>query len=189
MIKTKKDLNFYLIEDAKRNKINNKWGYWLRLLIGRENACAFRYIKCMRKCEFHLNNSSNIYHKLMYHYLKLRLTKIGRKYSIFISLNTCGYGLRIMHLYGGGGVLLNVKKVGNYCGFSSGVLIGNKDSQEMRCIIGDHTAFGPGSKAFGKLTIGSNVFVAPNAVVTKDVPDNCVVGGVPAKILKFIKSE
>ena len=34
------------------------------------------------------------------------------------------------------------------------------------------------------VTIGNNVVVAAGAVVTKDVPDNCVVGGVPAKIIK-----
>ncbi len=110
---------------------------------------------------------------------------LGGKYNMFITPNTCGYGLRIIHLSGGGGVHLNVKKIGNYCGFNAGVLIGNKDSQENRCEIGNHTAFGPGAKAFGKLRIGDNVFVAPNAVVTKDVPDNCIVGGVPAKIIKY----
>ena len=46
-------------------------------------------------------------------------------------------------------------------------------------------AFGPGAKAFGKIIIGNNVFVAPNAVVVKDVPDNTIVGGVPAKIIKI----
>lgn len=84
----------------------------------------------------------------------------------------------------GGGILLNAKVVGNYCGFNSGVVIGNKDVQEARPTIGDHVAFGPGAKAFGKITIGDNVFVAPNAVVTKDIPSDCVVGGVPAKVIK-----
>lgn len=32
--------------------------------------------------------------------------------------------------------------------------------------------------------IGDNAIVAANAVVTKDVPSNCVVAGVPAKIIK-----
>ena len=85
----------------------------------------------------------------------------------------------------GGGILLNIKKCGNYCGFNSGVLIGNKGGQEARPTLGEHVAFGPGAKAFGKLSIGNNVFVAPNAVVTKDVPDNAIVGGVPAKIIKY----
>lgn len=90
-----------------------------------------------------------------------------------------------MHLSGGGGLLINAKSVGNYCGFNTGVLIGNNGSQENRPNIGDHVAFGPGAKAFGSITIENNVFVAPNAVVVKNVPENCIVGGVPAKIIKY----
>lgn len=84
-----------------------------------------------------------------------------------------------------GGVLLNVRKMGNYCGVNSGVLIGNNRGNENRPVIGDYVAFGPGSKAFGKIKIGNHVFVAPNAVVVKDVPDSVIVGGIPAKILKM----
>ena len=36
------------------------------------------------------------------------------------------------------------------------------------------------------VTIGNNVVVASGAVVTKDVPDNVVVGGNPAKIIKKV---
>lgn len=36
------------------------------------------------------------------------------------------------------------------------------------------------------VTIGKNAVVAAGAVVTKDVPDNCLVGGVPAKVIKEI---
>jgi acetyltransferase-like isoleucine patch superfamily enzyme len=36
---------------------------------------------------------------------------------------------------------------------------------------------------FGLIEIGNNVVVAPNAVVVKDVPDNCIVGGVPARVI------
>ncbi len=34
--------------------------------------------------------------------------------------------------------------------------------------------------------IGENSVVAAGSVVSKDVPDNCVVGGIPAKIIKTI---
>ena len=47
--------------------------------------------------------------------------------------------------------------------------------------IGGHAVIAPG------VTIGSNVVVAAGAVVTKDVPDNCVVGGNPARIIKKLK--
>ena len=37
-----------------------------------------------------------------------------------------------------------------------------------------------------KIHIGNNVVVAAGAVVTKDVPDNCLVAGIPAKKIKDI---
>lgn len=39
------------------------------------------------------------------------------------------------------------------------------------------------------VTIGNNVVVAAGAVVTNDVPDNCVVGGVPAKVVKTLEND
>ena len=41
-----------------------------------------------------------------------------------------------------------------------------------------------GCKVFGKIVIGNNVIIAPNAVVVKSVPDNCIIAGIPAKIIK-----
>ncbi len=103
MIKSRKDLHFYLKEDAKRNGIHGNLKYWIKLFACSENACAYRYIKCMRYCEYHLNNSSNIFNKICYYAYKLKLSRLGRKYNISIEPNSCGYGLRLMHLSGGGG--------------------------------------------------------------------------------------
>jgi maltose O-acetyltransferase len=44
--------------------------------------------------------------------------------------------------------------------------------------IGGHAVINPG------VTIGSDVVVASGAVVTRDVPDHCVVAGNPAKLIK-----
>ena len=49
--------------------------------------------------------------------------------------------------------------------------------------IGGNVTILPGVK------IGNNVVVAAGAVVTKDVPDNVVVGGVPARIIKEIDND
>ncbi|UVV64139.1 serine acetyltransferase [Bacteroides fragilis] len=38
---------------------------------------------------------------------------------------------------------------------------------------------------FGSIIIGNNVTIGANAVVTKDIPDNAIVGGIPAKVLRF----
>lgn len=45
---------------------------------------------------------------------------------------------------------------------------------------------GAGATILQGVTIGENSVVAAGAVVSKDVPDNVIVGGVPAKILKEI---
>lgn len=51
--------------------------------------------------------------------------------------------------------------------------------------VGDNVFISLGAKVIGKVRIGNNVTIAPNAVVTKDVPDNAVVGGIPAKIIRM----
>lgn len=107
---------------------------------------------------------------------------LSLKYNVQIGPNMVGYGFRILHI--GMGTVINCFKMGNYCGASCGVVVGNKDSQENRPIIGDHVGLTVGCKVIGKVHIGNNVMVAPNSVVVKDVPDNCVVSGVPAKIIK-----
>ncbi|EKN70712.1 Maltose O-acetyltransferase [Neobacillus bataviensis LMG 21833] len=53
--------------------------------------------------------------------------------------------------------------------------------------IGDNAWIGGGAIINPGVTIGNNVVVASGAVVTKDVPDNTVVGGNPARIIKNIK--
>lgn len=141
-------------------------------------------MKCLRHCEYHYNNDG-VLHKILYLFYKIKLGRLGAAYRVRIPLNKTGYGLTIRHLSGGGGVLLNCNRVGNYCRFNCGTLIGNKGKGKIPT-IGNNVGFGPGAKAFGDIEIGDNVFVAPNAVVVHDVPKNVVVGGIPAKIRKKI---
>ena len=55
--------------------------------------------------------------------------------------------------------------------------------------IGNDVWIGANCTILPGVTIGNNVVVAAGAVVTKDVPDNCVVGGVPVKIIKEIEND
>lgn len=55
--------------------------------------------------------------------------------------------------------------------------------------IGNDVWIGGNCTILPGVTIGNNVVVAAGAVVTKDVPDNCVVAGVPARIIKRIENE
>ena len=55
--------------------------------------------------------------------------------------------------------------------------------------IGNDVWIGGNCTILPGVTIGNNVVVAAGAVVTKDVPDNRVVGGVPAKVIKEIEND
>ena len=48
---------------------------------------------------------------------------------------------------------------------------------------------GAGVTVLPGVTIGENAIVAAGAVVSKDVPDNTIVGGVPARVIRKIKTE
>jgi len=50
--------------------------------------------------------------------------------------------------------------------------------------IGNNVWIGDKSTVLKGVTIGNNVVVGANTLVHKDVPDNCVIGGTPFKILK-----
>ncbi|WP_336314517.1 DapH/DapD/GlmU-related protein, partial [Bacteroides zhangwenhongii] len=48
---------------------------------------------------------------------------------------------------------------------------------------------GAGAIILPGVTVGENAIVAAGTVVTKDVPDNAIVAGVPAKVLRNIKTD
>ena len=53
-------------------------------------------------------------------------------------------------------------------------------------IIGDNVWIGDKVTVLGGVHIGKNVTVAANAVVASDIPDNCIVAGIPARIIKTL---
>ena len=53
-------------------------------------------------------------------------------------------------------------------------------------VIGNNVWLGDKVAILAGVHIGNNVIVAANAVVTKDIPDNCVVAGVPGKVVKIL---
>lgn len=101
--------------------------------------------------------------------------------SLYISTPQIGDGLMIQH---GFSTIIAAEKLGANCRIFQQVTIGYNG--DKRPIIGDNVIVCCGAKIIGGVTIGNNVTIGANAVVCKDVPDNCVVAGVPAKIIRRI---
>lgn len=89
--------------------------------------------------------------------------------------------------YGGMGVVVHSKAmIGDNCSIGQQVTIGGGNNRYPGLpIISNNVRISKGAIVFGGITIGNNVTVGANAVVTKPVPDNAIVAGVPAKILRF----
>ncbi len=90
-----------------------------------------------------------------------------------------GSGLFLQH----GFSTIIMADIGDNCWINQQVTIGYKD-KNGRPKIGNNVCITAGAKVLGAITIGDNVTVGANAVVVKNVPDNCVVVGVPAYIIK-----
>lgn len=50
--------------------------------------------------------------------------------------------------------------------------------------IGEYVFIGTGAKILPGVRVGNNSIIGANAVVTSDIPDNCIAVGVPARAIK-----
>ena len=139
------------------------------------------YIHYLRLEEFYRSHTTMINRILGGVYSVLR-RRIGLRTGFNIPPFTCGYGILISHI---GNIIINGKaRIGKNVHLQPGVVVG-KTTHDAFPVIGDNCYLCLGAKVFGAVKVGNNVMVAPNAVVTKDVDSNTIVGGVPAKFIKY----
>jgi serine O-acetyltransferase len=95
-----------------------------------------------------------------------------------------GEGLYLGHY---GGVWIGRTRMGCHCNIHHGVTIGIGGRGEGwgTPVIGDRVWVGPGSILFGNITIGNDVAIGANAVVSKSLPDMAVAAGNPARIVGY----
>ena len=100
----------------------------------------------------------------------------------------------------GEGVVLDGRDkliIGNHVDIASNVMIYNAEhnvhsasfakAEIAKVEIADYVFIGPRAIILPGVKIGKGAVVGAGAVVTKDVPENCVVAGVPAKVIKKLK--
>lgn len=119
-----------------------------------------------------------------HHYYAKFLAMLARPLPLLDISSTAeiGGGLIVQHGYG---TIIAPRKIGKNCWVNQGVTIGYTNDDDCPTLGDDVTVYA-GAKILGNVHVGNHVIVAANAVVVKDVEDNCVVGGVPAKIIRRI---
>ena len=95
-----------------------------------------------------------------------------------------GKGLMIDH--GMGVVIGETAEIGDNCTLYQGVTLGGtgKDVGKRHPTLGNNVMVGAGAKVLGPFRIGDNAKVAANAVVLKEIPENCTAVGIPAKVVR-----
>ena len=129
------------------------------------------------------------YRELFYHrigkgaYLTSWLWR-GEK-SFHPSCTQIGGGVFCIHPFS---TILNAKSIGVNFRCRQNTTLGNKsdDKPDEIPVIGDNVVLGANVVIIGNIKIGNNVIVGAGSVVVKDVPDNVIVAGNPARIIKYI---
>lgn len=162
--------------DFPRNIINFFWDSPIS-----DQFVIWNYIYSLRNVEYY-TAKNNFFFKILSVYWLFRLRRLSYKTGFQIPPYTCGKGLKIWHW---GSIIINpAARLGENCTLYPGVLIGHKLPGEGAPNIGKNCFISTGAKIIGNIAIGDNVTIAPNAVVFKNVPSNCVIAGNPAIIIK-----
>jgi serine O-acetyltransferase len=153
-----------------------------------EGASSFKlFLKLLFKNPFfrfqvylRLTQSSNFLIACIFKFLKAGL---GRKVNVQLSPKvSIGYGLYIPH----GNIVVNARtSIGNNCSLLQFVSIGAINNSVAAC-IGDNVYIGPNTNLVGAITIGNNAVIGAGSVVVKDVDENMVMVGCPAKGIKKV---
>lgn len=130
-----------------------------------------------------------------------------------VSLSQCQLGFRSLEVGAcsylrSGTELLNVGSIGRFCSVANDVVIGQDRAahpvdwvsshpfqfegtelsyapQESPAKVGHDVWLGRGAMIMESVTIGTGAIIASRALVTRDVPPYAIVGGIPARVIRY----
>ena len=189
-------------------KANPKLKKWLDYLIMNQRDARPRwYIRMLAPIYQHRGYGSKIYRSVRMDTPPYRNFSLGKHSVIesFCCINNA-VGDVIIGDYTRIGIhctVIGPVTIGNHVNLAQGITVTalnhNFEDTNLRIdeqgistkpvTIGDDVWIGANAVILPGVTIGKHVVVAAGADVTKDVPDNCIVGGVPAKKIKDLNPQ
>lgn len=197
MITTREELKLYIQRDRERQPIEHPF---LSAFTFSESWSVRQYLTVLRYYEYYLNRNNclidnikigkwgsiihlpYIFFFMTFYFIRWRRKSL--KTGLQIYPNTCGPGLAITHqAYVH---IDNLTTIGENCSVLPMVLFGK--NKPGRIEVGDNVTFGCGVTVLAPCKIGNNVYIGAGAVVNKDIPDNCIVAGVPGRVIKNLNN-
>lgn len=130
---------------------------------------------------------NNRYYRNMFYYrigpalsLLIKWWRPGDSSFLIPDSTKIGKGMYFTHPYS---TVLNAESIGDSFSCIHCTTLGKKEGK--RPVIGDNVTIGCHACVIGGVHIGNNVTIGAGAVVVKDVPDNAIVVGNPARIIKY----
>lgn len=168
---------YVILKNEYINMFGEKKLMFIRTLLCYYRCIEYRAIVLIR---IYLQRDKGILKKII-------RKKLALKYSIELGINPkIGKNLRLPHIQNI--IIGNEVVIGNNCILYQDVTLGQKHKgikgYGEEPILKDNVVVFAGAKIFGKIEIGNNSSIGANAVVFKDVPDNSLAVGVPAKVIE-----
>ena len=171
----KQELKDWLDYERKRYGIDKGVSEHLKYLFGTEKYVIWHFQHRLRITEYYYNSGQRI----RYLFSTAILNRLRNKYSLNIGLNTCGRGLKVMHL---GPILTNERVIigDNVSIHTNTAFVAGGRSSETP-VLGNDIVVGVGATILGGIHIADGIAIGANELVNKSFTEEGIaIAGVPA---------